>query len=191
MKRTEISRKPRRRKCAQCREWFQPMQMGQTACSVPCAIMQSKMDVLRRVHTTPRRTGNPKTDRRTALKRCQVAFNAYIRARDAHLGCVSCHLPADWDGQWHASHYRSVGAAPELRFDPLNCHKACSVCNAWKSGNLDRYRPKLIVRIGLENVEWLEGPHEPVRLHIDTISAMAARFRKMTRDLKKSIVLEA
>ena len=76
--------------------------------------------------------------------------------RDAELGCVSCDKPKDWGGQWHAGHYKTVGARPDLRFNEKNCHKQCSVCNNHLSGNLAAYRIELINRIGIAAVEELE-----------------------------------
>ena len=98
-------------------------------------------------------------DRGYWLKKAQAAFNAFIRARDESEPCISCGR--FHDGQYHAGHYRTVGANPELRFEELNCHKQCSVCNNHLSGNLINYRIGLVSRVGQESVYWLEGPHEP------------------------------
>ncbi len=84
------------------------------------------------------------------MREAQAAFNSWVRLRDAALGCVSCDKPATWAGQWHASHFRSVGSSPEHRFNPLNVHRACSVCNNHLSGNILGYQPELIRRIGAE-----------------------------------------
>ena len=91
-------------------------------------------------------------------KEAQTEFNKYIRVRDDHLPCVSCGR--HHTGQYHAGHYRTVGGNPELRFNELNCHKQCSVCNNHKSGNIVEYRINLVQRIGSDQLEWLEGPHE-------------------------------
>jgi len=48
------------------------------------------------------------------LRDAQSEFNKYIRLRDAKEPCISCgrfHT-----GQYHAGHYLTVGAKPELRF---------------------------------------------------------------------------
>ena len=69
-------------------------------------------------------------------KKVQVKFNAYIRERDKGLPCISCsrmdHEITELGrpgGNWDAGHYRSRGASPELRFEPLNCHRQCKSCN--------------------------------------------------------------
>lgn len=117
------------------------------------------------------------------LREAQTAFNAYIRLRDAEEPCISCgkfHT-----GQYHAGHYRSVGSSPELRFEPLNNHKQCAPCNNHLSGNLIKYRINLIEKIGLEKVEWLEGPHEPKRYTIEQIKEIKAHYRKRVREMQK------
>lgn len=119
------------------------------------------------------------------MKEAQRAFNAFIRERDRYLGCVSCHMPADYRGQWHASHYRSTAAAPELRFDELNVHKSCAQCNSFKSGNVVEYRLRLLDRIGPEAVEKLEGPHPPKKYDIDTLIEICRTYRHKLRELQK------
>ena len=117
------------------------------------------------------------------LREAQTAFNAYIRLRDAEEPCISCgkfHT-----GQYHAGHYRSVGSSPELRFEPLNNHKQCAPCNNHLSGNLIKYRINLIEKIGLEKVEWLEGPHEPKRYTIEQIKEIKVHYRKRVREMQK------
>ncbi|TEW24926.1 recombination protein NinG, partial [Histophilus somni] len=88
------------------------------------------------------------------LKELQGVFNRFIRLRDKNLPCISCGRYHQ--GQWHAGHYRSVGACPELRFNEDNVHKQCSVCNNHKSGNVIEYRINLVAKIGVERVEFLE-----------------------------------
>jgi len=83
----------------------------------------------------------------------QYAFNAYIRARDKADNCISC---GRWhDGQWHAGHYRSVGAAGHLRYNEDNVHKQCAACNKNLSGNIINYTPRLINKIGIERYDAL------------------------------------
>jgi hypothetical protein len=117
------------------------------------------------------------------LKEAQREFNAFIRERDQDQPCISCGR--HHQGQYHAGHYRSVGSAPELRFEEDNCHKQCSVCNNHLSGNLINYRINLIKKIGLERVEWLEGPHDPKNYIIEEVKDIKKKYRKETRELKK------
>ena len=129
-------------------------------------------------------------------KKAQGAFNAWIRWRDRDFPCISCGRligEQTYGGVWDAGHYRSVGAAPELRFDPLNCHKQCKSCNAGsgkytrKAGTVSNaYRERLIVRIGLEEVEILEAPHEPKRYRVEDLKAIAKYYRQKLREEKAS-----
>jgi hypothetical protein len=117
------------------------------------------------------------------MKEAQQAFNTYVRLRDAALPCVSCGR--DHQGQWHAGHYLSTGARPELRFEPDNVHKQCQPCNTHLHGNLVLYRLALIEKIGLERVEWLEGPREPQKWTIDDLKAIKAEYSRKARELKQ------
>lgn len=115
------------------------------------------------------------SDRSYWLKRAQVEFNKYIRARDQGNPCISCQR--SMTGQVHAGHYRSVGAHPELRFDPANCHAQCAQCNNWKSGNLTEYRANLLIKIGQDEVERLEGPQEKGRISLDDLKKIVTHYK--------------
>jgi hypothetical protein len=101
------------------------------------------------------------------VREAQQAVNAYVRARDADLPCISC---GRWhDGQWHAGHYLSTGARPNLRFDEQNIHKQCQPCNTHLSGNLVNYRRRLIEKIGIDAVEGLEADQTSRKWSIDDL----------------------
>lgn len=116
----------------------------------------------------------------------QAAFNAWVRERDAGLPCVSCGRPNDGLHQRHAGHYRSVGAHPELRFDPANCHAQCSQCNNYLSGNLIAYRAELTNRIGIGEVVRLETSTGPAKYTRDDLLAIKARYQHDLRELRRS-----
>ncbi|MGX1186692.1 hypothetical protein AB7M29_004371 [Pseudomonas sp. F-14 TE3623] len=117
------------------------------------------------------------------MRETQVVFNEWIRLRDAVLPCVSCGR--HHEGQYHAGHYRTVGANPELRFEPMNVHKQCAPCNNHKSGDIVNYRIELVKRIGADKVDWLEGPHDPKRYTIEELKTIKAAYRAKTRELKR------
>lgn len=116
-------------------------------------------------------------------KEAQQAFNAYIRERDSGKVCISCQKPPK---KKNAGHYRSVGASPELRFEPLNCHLQCEHCNTYLSSNAIEYRINLIKKIGAEKLEWLEGPHEPKKYTIDDLKQIKADYKAKLKELKQS-----
>lgn len=115
------------------------------------------------------------------VKETQAAFNAFIRQRDIDQPCISCQR--HHSGQYHAGHYKTTAAAPELRFNELNCHKQCAPCNDHLSGNLINYRINLINKIGLDRVEWLEGPHEPKKYSIDDLKGLKADYIERRKKL--------
>lgn len=180
------------KKCANCKESFQPSRSFQSWCSPECAVVIAR---IKQAKQKAQEAANERVQHAKAkesvktraqhLKEAQAAFNAFIRERDRMLPCVSCEKPFDWNGQWHASHFRSVGAAPHLRFNSFNVHKSCSVCNNYLSGNIGSYRPELIRRIGIEKVLWIEGFNSTAKHSID----YAVRIKKIFK--KKKRLLEA
>jgi hypothetical protein len=121
-------------------------------------------------------------------KKAQAAFNAYIRKRDEKAPCISCGnfnpQGSAVGGVWDCGHYRSVGACPELRFEPLNAHKQCKRCNSYNSGNVVEYRLRLKDKIGQENLDWLEGNHEIKRYRVDDLKAIEAKYKAMLKELE-------
>lgn len=199
MKRTPLQRKtpltsggPRRKRCPSCRVMFTPARDSQAVCGeIECAIAHGQSekgrettrkalaDVARREIKVRKEKLKSRAEH---LKDTQIAFNAWVRERDAELPCISCGR--HHQGKYDAGHYRTVGSNPALRFEPLNCHRQCSPCNTQLSGNIVNYRIALVKRIGAEQVEWLEGPHEPKKYTVEELKALTAKYRAKTRELK-------
>jgi len=116
-------------------------------------------------------------------KQAQTEFNAYIRERDASLPCISCGR--FHDGQYHAGHYRTVGANPELRFREANCHKQCAPCNNHLSGNIENYTPAIIAKIGKAAYQQLMGPHEAVRYRREEYERIRDEYKAKRKALKQ------
>ncbi|WP_447801205.1 recombination protein NinG [Pseudomonas kilonensis] len=197
------AKQPRAKKCrvAECRASFVPQRMGQRVCSPACAILdaptnQANQEKARKsLAQVERREIKVRKEklksRADHLREAQAAVNEYVRLRDAHLPCISCDsMPNDKDlmtgSRWDAGHYRSVGACPELRFEPLNIHRQCVKCNRNLSGNAVEYRIRLVLRIGADLVAWLEGPHEARKYTVEEIKAIKADYRAKTRELKRA-----
>ena len=187
-----IAKQPRAKKCrvAECGASFVPARLGQAVCSPACAIIDAPKSrektrkALAQIERKEIKVRKEKLKSRAEhLKDTQQAFNAWVRERDAALPCISCGR--HHDGQYHSGHYRTVGANPELRFEPLNAWKQCAPCNNHLSGNLINYRISLLQRIGEEKVAWLEGPHEPKKYTVDELKALTAHYRALTKELKK------
>lgn len=194
------SRQPKPKKCrvATCGASFVPARLGQAVCSPDCAILDAPKNLerarksLAQVERREIKVRKEKLKSRADhLREAQAAVNEFIRLRDAHLPCISCDsTPNDNDlmtgSRWDAGHYRSVGACPELRFEPLNIHRQCVKCNRNLSGNTVGYRIRLVLRIGTEKVDWLEGPHSARKYTVDEIKAIKADYRAKTREMKRA-----
>lgn len=179
------------RKCRICQEPYTPTQPMQRVCSIACAIILAnntaeklKAANAKRERTELRRAKAKAKTRAQLAREAQTAFNRYIRARDAGQPCISCGTLNP--RQWHAGHYRTTKAAPELRFHPLNAHRQCSQCNDHLSGNISMYRPALIARIGQQAVDWLEGPHKARHYSIEDLIEIKAGFNAWARELEQS-----
>lgn len=180
------------KKCAACKTVFTPARSLQKVCGPKCAAdwaskvaAQKAARAKREERKSMREAIEKAKTRGTHLKELQTVFNAWIRARDAGLPCISCGRPASWRGQWDAGHYRSRGSSPALRFDPSNVHKQCGPCNVHLSGNLIPYRVNLIKKCGVAEVDRLEGPQEPKKYTMTEIVEMKAFYRAEVRRLTR------
>ncbi|WP_285409289.1 recombination protein NinG [Pseudomonas sp. FR229a] len=178
--------------CKACGEKFAPMfNTTQVVCSPKCALAHAPANTekaRKAINQRDRREIQVRKEklksRAEHLREAQAAFNEWIRLRDADRPCVSCGR--HHEGQYHAGHYRSVGANPELRFEPLNVWKQCAPCNTHLSGNLVNYRLSLLQLIGPEKVDWLEGPHPACKHTVEEIKTIKAKYRAKTRELKRA-----
>lgn len=195
-----IAKQPKQKKCKNpaCGISFPPQRLGQVVCSPKCGLAikdvnqakarKSLAQVERREIKVRKEKLKSRADH---LREAQAAVNEYVRLRDARLPCISCDsTPNDNDlmtgSRWDAGHYRSVGACPELRFEPLNIHRQCVKCNRNLSGNAVEYRIRLLLRIGAEKVAWIEGPHEARKYTVEEIKAIKAKYRALIRELKRA-----
>jgi hypothetical protein len=116
---------------------------------------------------------------------CRQIVQKIARIRDRNDGCISCDLPANWDGQWHGSHFRSHGACSVLQFNLLNIHKACWICNKIYSGRINEYEPRLVKKIGQERVDWLNSQNgifkPPIDYYVKFKRVMGKKLRRMEK----------
>lgn len=184
--------KPKLKKCRICRGPFAPLSSLHVVCSAPCAIENTRRLQIEREAKLKRDDAKRHRERKEAIKtladykrEAQQAFNEWVRLRDHHLPCVSCGR--HHQGQYHAGHYRTVGSNPELRYEPLNCHKQCAPCNNHKSGDIVNYRLELVRRIGADKVAWLEGRHDAKKYTIDDLKQIAKEYRAKARELRRKL----
>ncbi len=187
----------KQKKCRYCKQPFTPVLPMQVVCGIECAkaIAKSKREKVEKANDRQKRE-SLKTAR-DYIKQAQDAFNAFIRERDKDLPCICCGRFPDSDdwkpgGVWDAGHFLSRGAYPELRFTEDNCHKQLKTCNggsakyAKKGRTVSQgYREGLIARIGLERVEWLEGPHKARHYTIDDLKAIKSEYVQKLKELRE------
>ncbi|HGY4615531.1 TPA: recombination protein NinG [Proteus mirabilis] len=192
--------KLRRRRCKICREWFIPKQSFQNWCSPEHGFELSEqrrnkdrekaLAKLKKENQKKEREAKDKLKARKLAvkplsyftKQAQIAFNAFIRERDKDEPCISCGR--FHEGQYHAGHYRTTGANPELRFDEDNCHKQCAPCNNHLSGNIENYTPRLIEKIGQERFDRLMGSHELPKWKREDYERIRDHYRAKLKELK-------
>lgn len=207
-------RKLKPKTCRECRSEFEPMNSLQVTCSPKCALAYTvrrreekalaekrKREKIQRAKDAQWKLDNKPT--RQLVKEAQDYFNKWVRLRDKHEDCPSCdktreeiEIEQGWKtgGAWDCGHYLTVGAHPELRFHEDNAHKQCKKCNggagkyvtfAKKRKSVSaRYRETLLEKIGLERVEWLEGPHEPRKYTREELIAIKEKYKRKAKELE-------
>jgi len=177
------------RKCKNkdCGKKFKPQyNTTQNTCGYRCAIEKVKQDKVKayRKETKAIKARVREHDKGWHIKTLQAVFNKFIRLRDSAEGCISCGTRKNL--KYDAGHFRTVGAAPELRFCEENVHKQCSyLCNQTRTGNVTEYRIGLLKKIGEERLAWLEGPHEPKKYTIPELQEMIKDYRARIRRTEK------
>lgn len=187
----------KQRKCRGCAKEFMPTKPLQVVCSWECAkdVAENKRD--RKEKKELREAIKGLKSRNDYKAEAQQEFNKFIRLRDAALPCVSCGRTEDqientYGGKWDCGHYLSRGSHPELAFEELNAHKQCKKCNggagkyAKKNHTVtESYRAELILRIGLDKVEWLKSKHDPKHYSIEDLKSIKAEYKKKIKELGK------
>lgn len=208
-------RKPSRRKCKVCGEYFVPKFHDiriRWCCPEHGAILAMEEREKEKVKAAAKRIKEQKEAEKAGRKhrkerlaelrpagyykaQAQQAFNAYIRARDAGLPCISCgetNPPDLHGGQWDCGHFKTVGANPELRFEERNAHKQCKSCNAGagkyttkEATVAQQYEAGLVARYGQEYVDWLNGPHEMTNYRREDFIRIRDEYRAKLKALKQ------
>ncbi|MCM7332668.1 recombination protein NinG [Enterobacter roggenkampii] len=136
----------------------------------------------RRSHAERRRAVKPLSH---WVQMTQRAVNDWRRTTllAAGYGCISCGTKTAF--AWHAGHYRTTAAAPQLRFNPDNIWLQCSACNVHKSGNIEAYRAALVELIGEEKVQALESNNETHHYTREELDGIRADARAKLRAIKQ------
>ena len=172
----------KQKRCSYCKNLFQPKNGKHKVCSEHCAIGLHEKLISKAIKASNREALKKLKTRSQWLKDAQAIFNKFIRLRDSGLPCIACNKPMM--KKINASHYRSVGANPELRFEELNCHSGCEACYTFLSGNIFNHRVNLKLKIGDEKLAWLEGNHEPKKYTIEQIQEIIKHYRLKVKELE-------
>jgi hypothetical protein len=184
---------PKPKSCQVCKASFVPAYnlLRARVCTPACAILlgnHKKAKAAKVAQVKDNRETKAKLDKHKSLAKwaaeAQVPFNLFIRLRDAAEPCISCGR--HHQGQYHAGHYLSIGARPELRFEELNVHKQCAPCNNYLSGNAVLFRKALLEKHGSEIVDWLEGHHATKHYSVDDLRQIKADYMAKANALKKA-----
>lgn len=193
----------RRCKYSQCRKVLPPASkctdytQKRGYCSIECmaahglekAQEKRLKDIRKAMNPNP-----PKPKKKSQIELTQDSFNRMIRLLDDGKPCISCGRE-QCGAYWDAGHYRSVGACPEIRFDPRNCHRQGSGCNranrrpdknnANGAETIAReYEARLRDIYGDDLIDWLNGPHEMPRWRDDDLRALRKVFNAECRRLE-------
>ena len=163
----------KQKKCRHCKTLFTPILPMQVVCGIECAkaVARKKREKVEKANDRQRKEELQPIQ--YWLKRAEKAVNAFVRERDREQPCISCGT--NDASEWHAGHWKSVGANSALRYDLSNIHRQCDQCNVFKGGNATEYEIRLPARIGQAEVDRLK--HAP-------------RLRKWTREECQAIEQE-
>lgn len=168
------------RKCKICKVKFTPVHSSvQMCCSLTCAIEYSKQIEKKKWAKEKKVLKEKIKTKSDYVKELQKEVNKFVRNRDKDKPCISCGKPLK--SKFDSGHYRSAGGNPELRFEELNIHGQCVYCNQHLHGNLIDYRIRLIERIGVEKVEWLESKHEPKHYTIQELKELIKQYKQKNK----------
>jgi hypothetical protein len=118
------------------------------------------------------------------IKITQQTFNTFIRERDKKKTCISCKQPLV--GKFDAGHFYNANNHWSVRFNELNVHGQCVLCNQHKHGNLLNYRENLIKLIGYEDFEMLTQKSTLTRkFTIEELKEITAIYKRKAKELKK------
>ena len=184
-----------KKRCRFCKEYFDAKGMIRVPLGFFCSFAHAQQHGSEKGKEMQRKTAVKKhkilkesiKSKSQWVQEAEKAVRDYIRLRDSGKPCISCgSLPEQkYGGTMDAGHYRSKGAAKQLRFNTNNIHSQCVKCNRYNSGNAVDYRLGLIKRIGLAKTEQLENDNSIARYEIPYLKRMKEVFKKRRLHLIK------
>lgn len=191
---------PKPKKCPICTTEYIPRSSLQKVChNYKCAMEFNRQvderNAAREIRKQERLQRDDLRQRRERLKgksewnrEAQAAVNKFIFWRDYGDPCIACGKPLNYGvrgGAVDASHYRSRGAAPWLRFNVFNNNAGCVHCNRDLSGNLIPYRINLIEKFGLHRVERIEHDNTVRKFDIEYLRRIKSIFSRRAKHYER------
>jgi len=179
------------KKCKDCKQVFEPFKIAQPRC-VQCAISKGRDYAAKRLkkeeNELRKKARADLLQRKEKIKplskwaaEAQVIFNRFIRLRDAGRGCISCgNMQAN---EYHAGHFFTTKARPDLRFNEDNTNLQCGQCNFFESGNISKYRVKIVDRIGQKRLDDLDIRIE-IPVSVDYYKSIKEKYKAKIKELE-------
>ena len=180
------------KKCRICQSEFEPWNSLQFACSPKCAIDYAKTESQKREYLEAIEGKRPRKVETVSQQHelTQPVFNKWVRlVKDKdETECISCGR-ARVGFTETAGHFKTVGSAGILRYFPDNVHGPhCTEGNLHKSGNIVEYRPRLIEKIGIERVEFLDSEStKSKKWTIAELKDLRAKYSRLTKESDFSV----
>ena len=180
-------------KCKVCGQLFiKTFSSTQKVCSPECAIKLAREQSRKRQKKAEKQEQIERKkklldgDRGHWLKALQKEVNKFIRLRDKGQPCIACG--AVWKPSFQASHFIPQGRSSFLRFDERNIHSGCIRCNLFVGGgNIHGYRPRLVEKIGEQEVQRLEeNQHRIKKWEISELKELIKVYRAKIKELDGS-----
>jgi hypothetical protein len=182
-----------KRKCRWCKTYGSPEDgkviNGAFYCSLDHAIAYGRAkapQALQKAHRAEKAAYRAK-DTGALKKSAQAAVNKLCRLLDQGKPCISCGKPDEGGLKVNAGHYKSRGANSALRYNLVNLHQQCVVCNLHKSGNSEGYRVGIIQRYGIEMLDYLNNAPRLKDWTADELHQIIHEARAETKRLESGL----
>ena len=123
-------------------------------------------------------------------KRTKDVVHELVRLLDAKEPCIVCRgFECGNRSEWDAGHYLTKAAHPELKFDPRNIFRQCSLTNTASTGRSSaeasirvKFEQGIIATYGMAHLEWLKKHHPQVKY---TCEGLAAYRKEVAADVAR------
>lgn len=200
---------PNRKRRCRCCKTYRPVEDGKVInkaffCDLNCATTYAMDKGLKASAKKERAKHKQAKERvksyRTKMAEMQTIFNKlrrlqelkWFKDRGQEPTCISCGKPLGND-QWCNGHFKTVGARPDLRFDPINSYLQHNHrCNKMLSGDIDGYKEGLKRRFGEEEanriIDYCNTEQPTIKWSDDEIAHIKQLWRKEIRELEVKVL---